>query len=104
MEEYYIDEKSIRCQYPYEADKRVTDYGVLTKYIGKKFSRKEMDKIIAEMIIKHPYIDNSKCLHIAVMRNRSYYHILEFRNYKYENEVKGNTGIKYEAAGADVLN
>lgn len=96
MEEYYIDEKSIRYYYPFETDKKVVDYGVLAEYIGKKFSRKEMDKIIAEMILRHPYIDNSKRLSLAVMRNQSYYHILEFRNYNYNKQEKGNESIKYE--------
>lgn len=96
MEKYYIDKNSIRYQYPYEIDKTVTDYGVLSEYIGKEFSREEMDKIIAEMIIKHPYIDNSVRLHLAVMRNQSYYHILEFHNYKYKSEVKSDKKIKYE--------
>lgn len=40
MEEYYIDEKSIRYCYPYETDKKVTDYGILAKYIGKKIFQK----------------------------------------------------------------
>lgn len=96
MEVYYIDEKSIRCCYPYEADKRIIDYGVLTKYIGKMFSRKEIDKIISEMIIRHPYIEGSKKLHMAVMRNQSYYHILDFHNYNYGKQEKGNGSIKYE--------
>ena len=56
----------------------------------------EMDKIIAEMILRHPYIDNSKRLSLAVMRNQSYYHILEFRNYNYNKQEKGNESIKYE--------
>ena len=48
MKEYYIDEKSIRYCYPYETKKKVTDYGVLAKYIGKRFSEREIDKIISE--------------------------------------------------------
>lgn len=96
MEEFYIDEKSIKYCYPFETNKTATNYGVLEKYIGKKFSREEMDRIIAEMIIRHPYIENSMQLHLAIMRNRSYYHILEFHNYKYEKEIKGDIEIKYE--------
>ncbi|RHO95795.1 hypothetical protein DW019_11120 [Clostridium sp. AF37-5] len=96
MEEYYINEKSIRYCYPYETDKKVTDYGVLAEYIGKKFSRKEMDKIIAEMILRHPYIDSSMRLYLDVMRNQSYYHMLVFHNYNYNKQEKGNESIKYE--------
>lgn len=95
MEEYYIDEKSIRYCYPYETDKKVTDYGVLAKYIGKKFSEREMDKIISEMILRHPYIDNSMSLHLSVMKNHSYYHILNFHNYDHNKQKKGDSSIKY---------
>ena len=83
-----------------EQIKKVTDYGVLNKYIGKEFSRKEIDKIIAEMILKHPYIDNSKFIELSIMRKtaefKSFYHTLNFRNYNYKNQVKGDTTIKYE--------
>ena len=100
MDKYYIEVNSITYCYPYEVDKRAVDYGVLNKYIGKEFSRKEIDKIIAKMILKHPYIDNSMDLKLSVMRKtekfKSYYHILNFRNYNYEKQVKGDKTIKYE--------
>lgn len=96
MEKYYINEKSIRFHYPYETDKRVSDYGVLSEYIGKSFSRKEMDEIIAEMILRHPYVEGSRNLHLAVMRNQSHYHLLEFHNYKYKAQTKGDGSVKYE--------
>lgn len=100
MDKYFIEVNSITYQYPYGIDKKVTDYGVLNKYIGKEFSREEIDKIIAEMIIKHPYIDNSMNLKLSIMKKnakvQSFYHILNFRNYNYENQVKGDTAIKYE--------
>ena len=98
-EEYYIDEENIRYCYPYDIDRRITDatnYGVLEKYIGKKFTREEIDQIISEMVINHPYIDNSKHLHVSIMRNRSYYHILDFCNYDYDNQERGDLNIKYE--------
>lgn len=85
MDKYFIEVNSITYQYPYGIDKKVTDYGVLNKYIGKEFSRKEIDKIIAKMILKHPYIDNSMNLKLSIMRKTakvdSFYHILNFRNY-----------------------
>ena len=68
MDKYFIEVNSITYQYPYGIDKKVTDYGVLNKYIGKEFSRKEIDKIIAKMILKHPYIDNSMNLKLSIMR------------------------------------
>ena len=95
---YYIDEKSIRYCYPYGTDQTVKEqnYGVLSNYIGKKFTRDEMDQIIAEMVVKHPYIENSMHLHLAVMRNRSYYYILDFHNYDYDKQDQGEMNIKYE--------
>lgn len=52
------------------------------------------------MILKHPYIDNSMNLKLSIMRKtakvQSFYHILNFHNYNYENQVKGDTAIKYE--------
>lgn len=95
MEEFYIDEKSIRYCYPCETEKKVTDYGVLAKYIGKRFSEREIDKIISEMILRHPYIDNSMSLHLSIMKNHSCYHILTFRNYDYNKQKKGDSSIKY---------
>lgn len=77
MDKYFIEVNSITYQYP---------YGI--------------DKIIAKMILKHPYIDNSMNLKLSIMRKTakvdSFYHILNFRNYNYENQVKGDTTIKYE--------
>lgn len=96
QEEYYIDENSIRYCYPYETDNKATDYGVLSNYIGKKYSRKEMDKIVAEMILRHPYIKGSMRLHLNVMRNQSYYHMLTFKNYAYKKQEKDDMSIKYE--------
>lgn len=97
-EEYYIEEKSIRYCYPCETDRRITekDYGVLTNYIGKKFTREEMDQIVSEMVLRHPYVSNAMHLHLAVMRNRSYYHILDFHNYDYKNQERGDVSIRYE--------
>lgn len=100
MEEYYyISKRSIQYCYPCEYDKTVTEYGVLEKYIGKRYTREEMDKIIAEMIIRHPYIEGSMRLNLSVMKfnkGRSYYHMLDFRNYNYKNQKKGNMDIKFE--------
>ena len=98
-EEYYIDTESIRCYFPYETDKKVSDYGVLLKYIGKTFSRDDIDQIISEMIIRHPYVNHAKRLHLTVMKNNSYYHIMDFYNYHYKKQEKDDMGIKYEKEG-----
>lgn len=36
MDKYFIEVNSITYQYPYGIDKKVTDYGVLNKYIYKR--------------------------------------------------------------------
>lgn len=100
MNEYFfIDEKSIRYCYPYECDKRTTSYGVLDQYVGNKYTREEMDKIIAEMMIRHPYVAGSMRLNLSIMRfhkGLSFYHSLSFRNYSYLNQEVGNPEIEYE--------
>ena len=57
MDKYYIEVNSITYCYPYEVDKKVTDYGVLNKYIGKEFSRKEN---LIECRNEKPYRDEKK--------------------------------------------
>lgn len=54
--------------FPYETCERVKDYGVLQKYIDKKYTREEIDKIICEMIAKHPYIEGSMYLKIKICK------------------------------------
>lgn len=99
MKQYYIDKHVTYC-YPYETKKLTKEYGVLSKYIGKYFSRDEIDEIICELVMKHPYIENSMMLNLAVMwrdeRIVGYYHTLDFRNDNYEKQNRGSLEIKYE--------
>lgn len=99
MKKYFIDDFITYC-YPYEVSKKTENYGVLYKYIGKYFNRDEIDKIICELIMKHPYIENSMRLELSVKIKEnnviSYYHILKFNNDNYKNQTKGNLEIKYE--------
>lgn len=105
MEEYYyIDDKYITYCYPHGTSKKITTYGVLGQYVGKKYTREEMDKIIAEMVIRHPYIEGSMNVHLNVMKVEiykgckycSFYHMLNFYNYNFRKQVVENTAIKWE--------
>jgi hypothetical protein len=99
MKKYFIDETITFC-FPRETSKTTCDYGVLSEYIGKEFTRLQMDKIICKMIMNHPYIDNSMTLKVRVMWREGnmigFYHILEFSNDKYEKQKKSTLKIKYE--------
>ena len=95
MKQYYFDKFMEYC-YPYEESQKVVSYGVLEQYIGKYFTRDEIDKIICELIMKHPYVSGSMSLKLSVSRidlskNISeYYHILTFKNDNYGNQGKGH--------------
>lgn len=99
MKKYYIDNLITYC-YPYKGSKSTKNYGVLSKYIGKYFNRSEMDKIICELIMKHPYIENSMFLELSGMwtegNTTGYYHVLNFENDNCEKQNKGSLEIKYE--------
>lgn len=99
MKKYYIDGLITYC-YPYETSKPTKDYGVLSKYIGKYYNRDEIDKIICELITRHPYIEHSMHLKIAIMWTDAsifgYYHVLDFTNDNDEKQSKGSLEIKYE--------
>lgn len=87
MKEYYIN-NYITCCYPHELSKRVGRFGVLDKYIGERYSRDEIDTIIAELIIRRPYVSNSMRLTIDIMRGNNYYHMLRFKNYDYKKQKR----------------
>lgn len=104
MKKYYINPHITYC-YPYDVTQYIDKsevFGVLEQYMYKVYTRDEIDKIICELIIKHPYIDHSMHIGINIMwmdeRNvRGYYHILNFKNDKYDKQKrKINPIIKYE--------
>ena len=101
MKQYYIDKFITYC-YPYETSKPTKNYGVLTEYMGKYFDRNEIDKIICELITRHPYVENSMRLEIRIMWNdetiysRGFYHILDLKNDNFIEQTKGSLDIKYE--------
>lgn len=99
MKKYYIDKFITYC-YPYDIKRVTKNYGVLSKYMGRYFDRNEMDKIICELIMKHPYIENSMMLEISIMqkdeRTIKFYHSLNFINDNYQKQNKESLEIKYE--------
>lgn len=99
MKKYYIN-KTISYCYPYDYSRITQDYGVLQEYMGKEYSQEEIDKIICELIIRHPYVDNSMQLDINIMWENEtsigYYHILTFHNDNYKKQTKSNLAIKFE--------
>lgn len=99
MKKYFIDGFITYC-YPYDVSKATKNYGVLSEYMGKYFNRDEVDKIICELIMKHPYVENSMYLNLSVKWTdenvTGYYHILNFKNDNYEKQSKGSLEIKYE--------
>lgn len=99
MKQYYIN-KTISYCYPDDYTRLTKDYGVLKQYMDKKYSREEIDKIICELITKHPYVENAFSLDINIMweteKIEGYYHILTFENDNFEQQTKGDLTIKYE--------
>ena len=99
MKKYFIDDFITYC-YPYDVSHMTQNYGVLSDYIGKYFNRDEIDEIICELIMRHPYVENSMSLHLSVQwtdgNTVGYYHILDFSNDNYEQQKRGNLEIKYE--------
>lgn len=99
MKKFYIDSHISYC-YPYDIEKATKHYGVLSEYIGKYYTRNEIDKIICELIAKRPYIENAMWLKLCVMWREGdivgYHHVLTFRNYDCEKQSKGSLEIKYE--------
>jgi hypothetical protein len=99
VKKYFIS-KTISYCYPYDYSRATKDYGILEQYVGIRYSREEMDKIICELITKHPYIENSMNLEINVMWETEnaigYYHMLSFENDNYEKQIKTDLTIKYE--------
>lgn len=99
-DEYYFIDEFISYCYPYECDRKTQSYGVLKKYMGNKYTREEMDRIIAELVMRHPYVSNSMSLKIRFMKQSdkiaSFYCVIDFKNYDYPNQKKGDKYIKFE--------
>ena len=104
MKRYFID-PYVSYYYPFDVSRHIRksgEFGVLEKYMYKTYTRNEIDKIICELITKHPYIDNSMHLTVRIMwcnnqKIQGYYHILNLINDNYDKQKrKINPIIKYE--------
>ena len=99
MKKYFINDTISYC-YPNDYSRLTRNYGVLEQYMGKKYNREEIDKIICELITKHPYIENSMDLDINIMweigNSIGYYHMLSFENDNYKKQTKTDLTIKFE--------
>ena len=90
---FYIDLNSIKRCYPSSIRTNVKNYGVLSKYENKKYTLREINAILAELIIKQPFISNSMFLEIKIMKinnmnEESYHHILSINNYEYKDQKR----------------
>lgn len=97
VKEYFFN-KYVEFCYPYQTSQKVSiyGYGVLKEYMDKRFTRDEIDKIICELIMKHPYVSGAMHLKLSISRFDSkthyieYYHFLTFKNDNYKNQEKGS--------------
>lgn len=101
MKKYFICPHVHYC-YPCEVAKPTIDFGVLHQYIGKYFTRDQIDEIICKMVLRHPYVEGAMQLEISVQWEENgvvgYYHSFEFQNENYKIQNKSNTEIKYECS------
>lgn len=93
---FYINFNYITMNYPSEVSKLVNNFGVLEQYKDKKYTLKEINNIIAELVVKTPYINNSMQIKLSVMNGGAYHHTLVFKNYEYNNQNRSeNTEIGF---------
>lgn len=87
MRKYYID--SISYCFPYETDVYLKNhqdklYGCLLPYMDKEMTEEEADKLICELVMKHPMIEGAMWLEIPVIWKENnlcgFYHIITIRN------------------------
>lgn len=78
---YYI--KSGSYCYPHQTSKPIKDWGVLEEYVGTHYTRDDMDKIICELILRHPYISGAMYIEVIIAwsdgKASGFYHDLRFR-------------------------
>ena len=75
--------------YPQTIGEKVTRFGVLEPYRNKKYTLKEINEIIAELIIRTPYISHSMWLGITAYGPMDKIHfMLSIKNYDYDNQNK----------------
>jgi hypothetical protein len=82
--------------YPYEISKRINDFGVLEQYKDKKYTMAEINQIVADLIMKNPYISNSMFIKICVMSGMGYHHILDIKNYNYSKQERTDKEVRFQ--------
>lgn len=87
---FYIDTKSVKYCYPRSVSRFVEDLGVLEEYKDKKYTLDEINQIIADLIIRQPYMKGSMSIKISISSNLGYHHILDFKNYWYDEQEPSN--------------
>ena len=85
---FYINLNTIEMCYPSSIRTKVKNHGVLSKYENKKYTLREINAIVAELIIKQPFISNSMFLEIKIMNEGSYHHSLSINNYEYKDQKR----------------
>ena len=98
--QYYIDDHITMC-YPYETSCAIKRFGVLDMLVGKRMSRDAIDRVICELVTRHPYVSGSMSLKLRVMwedgNTRGYYHIFDFSNDRHgEQDKEPLPAIRYE--------
>lgn len=93
---FYIDFKNIKYIYPREISKRVENFGVLEKYKDKKYTLDEINQIVAELVIRMPFISHSMDIQINIM-GIGYHHMLRIKNYEYNSQKRTSLdeGIRF---------
>lgn len=88
MEErkFYIDFNSIRYCYPNEIHRHIHNFGALDEYKDKRYTLREANELVAQLILRTPYVPNALSLQINIMSNRGYHHMLNLKNYDYESQ------------------
>lgn len=90
---FFFDLSRIRTLYPYQISEKVDGLGVLEQYRDKKYNLKEVNEIIADLIIKTPYIPNAMYLDVDVLFYdeegvMNIHHSLTFHNHNFEDQER----------------
>lgn len=90
---FFLDLSRLTKLYPYEVTKEVKDFGVLEKYKDQQYTLNEINQIIAELMVKQPYIPNAMHLNVRFMYRDeknilNYHQSITFRNYFYKEQER----------------
>lgn len=90
---FFIDFNSIAVLFPFEIAGPIEHYGVLEQYRDKKYTMKEMNAIIAELIEKQPYVPTAMNISIHTMYTNQenetcYHHSIHFKNHLHTSQQR----------------